>query len=409
VKAIDVLTVAAGTLGVVVTVFGAVLRRLPLSGPLAALATGATLGPLTGWVGLPPLDRWLDDLHLATRAVLGLSVMAVGLRYPFSQVRRHARRTLLLLSVGVPGMAAVGAAATWLVLGLGLGGSILLGSALSPTDPVLAASVVTGAEARRSVPRASRQLLSLESGANDGLALPVVLIAAAMAGTIGPGHAVAGALWQVVVAVVVGAATGLAGGCALRRAVGREDAEPPDVPLLPVPLGLLTLGLAGLAHADGVLAAFVAGLCVNAVIDDRLRSRLSPPTEAVTALLVLPLFLAVGAGLPWRGWVALGWRGPVLVVAVLLVRRLPILLALRRPLRLTVPDALYLGWFGPIGVSALFYLTFEGQRLNAVTEPMLAAGTLVVTGSTVVHSVTAAPLRHWYQRRNGAAGKAAAR
>ncbi|MBB6440003.1 NhaP-type Na+/H+ or K+/H+ antiporter [Streptomyces candidus] len=73
-----------------------------------------------------------------------------------------------------------------------------------------------------------------------------------------------------------------------------------------------------------------------------------------------------------------------------MLRRLPVLLILKRPLSLTWRDTVFLGWFGPLGVSALFYLTMEAHRLG--TNPVvLAGGTLVIAASTVVHGITTAP------------------
>ena len=72
---------------------------------------------------------------------------------------------------------------------------------------------------------------------------------------------------------------------------------------------------------------------------------------AACRLVVFSLF---GAALPWQQWFDLGWRGVAMVFAVLVLRRIPIVLLLKRPLKLRLPDALYLGWFGPVGVAALF-------------------------------------------------------
>jgi NhaP-type Na+/H+ or K+/H+ antiporter len=87
----------------------------------------------------------------------------------------------------------------------------------------------------------------------------------------------------------------------------------------------------------------------------------------------------------------------LLAVAVLLLRRLPVLLLLRRPLRLGWADAAYLGWFGPVGVSALFYLTLEADSM-ALPDTVLAAGTMIVVVSTLAHGLTAAPGRVLYRR-----------
>jgi NhaP-type Na+/H+ or K+/H+ antiporter len=94
-------------------------------------------------------------------------------------------------------------------------------------------------------------------------------------------------------------------------------------------------------------------------------------------------------------------------VTVLLLRRLPILLLLRRPLRLGWADAVHLGWFGPIGVSALFYLALEAERVGA-DPTVLAAGSLIVVVSTVVHGLTAAPGRVLYRRVTDREGSSAA-
>jgi NhaP-type Na+/H+ or K+/H+ antiporter len=89
------------------------------------------------------------------------------------------------------------------------------------------------------------------------------------------------------------------------------------------------------------------------------------------------------------------------VLGVLALRRLPVLLLLRRALGLGRTDAVFLGWFGPIGVSALFYLSLEAERL-AVEPEVLAAGSLVVAASTVVHGITSSPGRALFRRAAGA-------
>jgi sodium/hydrogen antiporter len=284
-----------------------------------------------------------------------------------------------------------------LTLGVGLGTAALLGAALCPTDPVLASSVVTGGPAEQDLPERDRQLLSLESGANDGLALPLVLIAVAIAGSEAMGAAVLESLWQVLGAVAVGVGCGWLGGRALQA--GEEHGSTDTGPrlLFTAVLALAVLGLSGLIHVDGILAVFVTGLAFNLVSTGSDRTDDAPIDEAVNRFLVLPLFLGLGAVLPWEAWADLGWRGPALAVAVLLLRRVPVVWLLRRPLGLGRADALFLGWFGPIGVSAVFYLVLEAERLR-LDPVVLAAGTLVVAASTVVHGVTSSPGRVLYTR-----------
>ncbi|MGY1634401.1 cation:proton antiporter [Geodermatophilus sp. SYSU D01186] len=400
---IDVVLALAGALGLVVAALSGRLRRWPVSEPVLALGLGVVIGPeLLGVVTPAPLTEDTTWLHTAARLLLAISVMAVALRYPVRDARARLRPVLLLLAVAMPVMAVVTAGLAAAILGVGLGAAALIGAALCPTDPVLASSVVTGEPAEEDLPARDRQVLSLESGANDGLALPLVLIAVAVAGAGSVGAALAESLWQVAGAVLLGVVLGWVGARALRA--GEEHGSTDTGPrlLFTAVLAFAVLGAAGLVHVDGILAVFVAGLAFNAAATGPDRTDDVPIDEAVNRFLVLPLFVALGVVLPWSAWVDLGWRGPALVLAVLLWRRLPVVLLLRRPLRLQRPDALFLGWFGPIGVSALFYLAMEAERLT-VDPVVLAAGSLVVVGSTVVHGVTSSPGRVLYRRASAVA------
>jgi NhaP-type Na+/H+ or K+/H+ antiporter len=385
---LDVILAFVGLLAVVIAALSERIRSLPLSAPLLALATGVVLGPeVTGLLDVASVVDRHAEFHDGTRILLAVSVMAVALRYPFADVRDQGPAAALLVAVAMAGMAALTAGVAALALGVSAGVALLLGAALCPTDPVLASSTVTGRSAEETLPARTRQLLSIESGANDGLALPLVLVAVAVAGAETVGDNSLEAVWQVVGATLVGVGAGWAGGRALRAGEEHGSTEPGPALLFTLVLALAVLGACGLLRVDGVLGVFVAGMAFNAVTTGTERGSAVPVDEAVNRFLVLPLFVLLGAALPWREWAELGWRGPALVLGVLLLRRLPVLLALRRPLRLSRADALYLGWFGPIGVSALFYLTLAAERL-AVDPAVLAAGTLVVAASTLVHGVT---------------------
>ncbi|MDQ3764183.1 MAG: cation:proton antiporter [Actinomycetota bacterium] len=404
---VDVLLACAGLLAIGVAPLSGRLRRLPLSEPVLGLLAGVLLGPaVLGVLRVPSPIEEPGWLHEAARILLAISVMAVALRYSIRDVRLRLRSVLLLLAVVMPVMAALTAGVAGVALGVGLGSAVLLGAALCPTDPVLASNVVTGKPAERDLPARNRQLLSLESGANDGLALPLVILAIAIASPVTVGTALTESLWQVGGAVVIGIAIGWFGGRALRAGEQHGAAEPGPMVFFTAVLALAVLGIARLAQTDGVLAVFVCGLAFNAVATGRQRGAELPIDEAVNRFLLLPLFVAFGAALPWQAWAELGWRGPLLVAGVLVLRRLPILLILRRPLALGWVDALYVGWFGPIGVSALFYLTLEAERLD-VDPVVLAAGTLVVAASTVVHGMTATPGRVLYRRATGQAARSA--
>lgn len=395
---LDLLLLVGGVLAIGVAAMSSRLRQLPVSEPLLGLLAGIVLGPeVAGLLDVAPLTEDSTWTHTASRLLLAISVMSIALRYPFGEVRTRWREVLLLLAVAMPAMALVTAGLSAALLGVGLGAAALLGAALCPTDPVLASNVVTGTPAEEDLPARDRQILSLESGANDGLALPLVLAAVAIAGPLTGGDAALESLWQVAGAVVVGVAFGWLAGRALRLGEEHGATDPGPLALFTAVLAFAVLGLSGIIAVDGILAVFVCGLAFNVVASGSDRTTDVPIDEAVNRFLVLPLFLAVGAALPWGAWADLGWQGPAFAAAVLLLRRLPVILLLRRPLRLAWPDAVHLGWFGPIGVSALFYLSMEEGRLVA-SSTVLAAGTLVVVASTVVHGVTSSPGRVLYRQ-----------
>jgi NhaP-type Na+/H+ or K+/H+ antiporter len=162
-------------------------------------------------------------------------------------------------------------------------------------------------------------------------------------------------------------------------------------------LALGTLGVGGLLHLDGILAVFVSGLVFNVVGTGSERAAEVPIDEAINRFAVLPLFVLLGASLPWQSWGELGWRGVALAVAILLLRRLPVVFSLRHPLRMATRDVAYLGWFGPVGVSALFYLTMEADRMK-IDDTVLAAGSLVLVASTIAFGVTGLAGRRLYAR-----------
>ena len=400
---LDLLLTVVGTLGLVVAALSQRLRQLPLSEPLIALTAGVVLGPeVLDIIDLPRVTSDHALIHEASRVLLAISVMGVALRYPFKAIRARWRGVVLLLAVAMPAMALVSTGLSMWILGTSFATALLIGTAVCPTDPVLASSVVTGKGAEDDLPAKDRELLSLESGANDGLALPLVLVAIAVAGALTGADAAAEIAWQVLGAIVLGVVAGVVGAKVLE--LGEEHGATEQGPILffTILLALLVLGVSGLLKLDGVLAAFTAGLAFNLVSSGAERRTEVAIDEVMNRFAVLPFFLVLGAMLPWHEWQELGWPVVLLAVAVLFLRRLPVVFALMRPLGLRVPDAAYLGWFGPVGVSALFYLTMEAERLG-VKPDVLAAGTLIVVASTVAHGLTSAPGRAAYRRTTAAA------
>lgn len=398
---LDVVLLAAGGVALVVGVLFRHLQTWSISPPLLGLTTGVLLGPhVIGTLSIPDVDD-AHVMHVAARLLLAVALMAIALRYPVEEVRERAGEVALLILVALPAMAGVVAAGGVWILGLPFGLAIVLGAALSPTDPVLASGIVTGEPAERDIPLRARQALSLESGVNDGLAMPLVILAIAWALNRPMASELGKAAYEVAAAVGVGVVAGLAAGWALRWAESHREIGPAVRSLYTLVLAAFLLGASDLVHANGLLTVFVAGLMHNHVVTGGDRESEVAVDEALNQFLVVPVFVLLGAVLPWDGWAELGWPAAGFVVVAILLRRMPIVLALRRPLCATWAHTVWLGWFGPIGVAAVFYLGHAEKQ--SVTDPRLwAAGTLVIAVSTVVHGLTAGPARLLYRHRRPA-------
>ena len=387
---VEVVVVVVAVLGLGVAALSSSIDRLPVSEPLLAVVAGVLVGPqVLGWVVLPALGGGSHELREVAVVLLAVSMMAIALRYPIGDVRRRAGSVGLLLGVLMPVMALASAGVAWAVLGptagLGAAAALLLGVAVCPTDPVLSSSVVTGGPAERDIAERTRQL---------------VVVAVAVAGPLTGGEAGLEVLRSVLGALALGVAAGWGAGRAVRLGEQHRDTSPAQAVLFTLVLALGVLSAAHLFDVGAVLAVFVTGLALNATwtSDDRVRALTID--EALNKYAVLPVFVLLGVALPWSAWAETGWALVLLVVGVLLLRRLPWLLALSPPLRLARRDALFLGWFGPIGVSAIYYLLEVGERVPG-SDLVVTAGTAVVVGSTLVHGLTGSPGRAAYARAEG--------
>jgi NhaP-type Na+/H+ or K+/H+ antiporter len=278
---------------------------------------------------------------------------------------------------------------------------VLIGAIVTPTDPVVASSIVAGGVAERNLPAKLRNAISAESGFNDGLALPFIALPVLVL-TEPPGEALTHwlthtILLEITAGAALAALMGYAAGKTLRWAEANETMERTSLLTISLALSLTVLGVTELLHLNGVLAAFVAGVVFNWAGSSDAKESQEDIQEAISRFFDLPIFVLLGMSLPWEGWLELGWKGPALVAAVLLLRRLPAVLALRpflSPLRGSTKDVLFLGWFGPIGAAALYYAAFALRETGI--EEVWVVGSLIICASVLVHGVTATPLTKLY-------------
>jgi NhaP-type Na+/H+ or K+/H+ antiporter len=374
-----------------------------LSEPLFALLAGVLIGPAVfGFLDLAALGDQEKILEGAALVTLAVALLGVALRLPVGYASGNRRLLAVLLGLVMPLMWIVCSLLVYLILGLPFWVSLLVGAILTPTDPVVASTIVTGGVAERHLPSRLRHAISAESGFNDGLALPFVALPALVL-TMPPGEALTHwlthtVLWEVLAGATLAALIGYVAGKTLGWAERKETMERTSLLTVSLALSLTVLGIAELLHLNGVLAAFVAGVVFSFAGSADAQERQEDIQEAITRFFTLPIFVLLGTALPWEAWLDLGWPGLLLAAAVLLLRRLPAVLALRPllgPLRGT-KDVLFLGWFGPVGAAALYYAAYALEETGV--EEAWTVGSLVIVASVVAHGITDTPLTKLYGR-----------
>lgn len=403
-EALDIpLAVAAGTVLALTLVSGWIKSHLWASEALVCLLVGMVLGQ--HGIGLLHVDPVANEGHLAfveqfTRLTLALSVMSAALSLPTGYITDNWRSLALILVPGTALMwfASAGIAMVWLGLPLML--ALLAGAIVTPTDPVLARSIISGRLAESCVPERTRNIITSESGINDGLALPLVLFPLllmdetkdAFSGSFGF------LAWEVVGALALGWLLGKATGWVFKAGRERGFAETKSLTATTFALAILALAGVSLLGADGILSVFVAGLVLNRAMKEEGQESHEHFQDAVDRSLTLPVFILLGVIAPIAAWIERGWPLALAALAIVLLRRLPlwiVMQALGRPYR-DWREALFAGWFGPIGVAALFYAAFAAKHgASPMVWPLIS---LIVVISVILHGVTATPLTRLYGR-----------
>ena len=400
------LNIALAVTGTVVVLIGLLsnpIKKSLLQEPTIATCVGIAVGPYSlGWLDMAEWGEENAILEQAARITLAIGLMGVALRLKKKSVRTLLRPVGWLLTLGMIGMwLASSALAGWL-LGLPLWAALLLGAVVTPTDPVVASSIVTGKFAKAHIPLRLRDTISFEAGANDGLAYLFVMLGILMLEH-PPGEALSrwmieSVLVGVLGAAVIGCVVGYGAAKLLTFAERRKIVENASLLGYTVAFSLFTLGAAKLLGADALISVFLAGLIFNLSIDEREEQEEQNIQEAVAKLFTLPMFVLFGIALPLGEWVRLGWPLLGLAALIILLRRPPVVALLFPALRpwLDLRDQAYLGWFGPIGIAAVYYAALARGHVD---DPLIwhAASALIFT-SILVHGVTAAPLTRLYGR-----------
>lgn len=406
---INVVLTLVTSVVIVFCLFSVLLQRLSLPGPTICLAFGVLVGPFAldlirlDDFGLPPSTL----LEQAARITLAMSLSGIALRLPHGYWRRNIRWVAVIIGLGMAAMLLAAAGVLWAGLQVPLLVALLFAAIITPTDPVVTTPIVTGPVAEERIPQRLRHNLSAESGINDGLGhvfvmlMVLLLTSPATAG----GDFAAVLLWEVIGGSVFGMILGFLMGHLFIRVKKRGLMDESSYLVFLLPFSLFLLGSAALLNAEGLLAVFLGSAVFGQVIPQRDEDEEDKIDDAVNQLLLLPVFVLLGAALPLDRWVQEGWLVAAVIVVAVFARRLVALWGLR-PLLKPLHDrseTLFLSWFGPIGISALYYTLVAQDHTG--NQDLFVWVTVAITASVLIHGASTAPLSRWlklHERRGKA-------
>jgi NhaP-type Na+/H+ or K+/H+ antiporter len=297
-----------------------------------------------------------------------------------------------MLVIGLPLTIALGTlVALWLNPTSGFAVALLTAAVLTPTDAALGQSVVSNPE----VPDHLSQTINVESGLNDGLVLPFVLLGAVLASSVG-GAQTDGLALEAATEIVLGPLAGIAVGWVAAKAMdwaqNRDLMQEAAGAVVFLVTAFAAYGFAVTIHGNGFIAAFVAGMVFGNTYRHDIHF-ISEFMEGAGQLLTMAAFLVFGAFLLPDGLAHAGPNTIILALVFLtLVRVLPIFVSLTRS-GLPAREKLFLGWFGPRGLaSILFTLLMMDQFDFPNEEELLACVSLTVGLSILLHGLSSTPL-----------------
>ncbi|KAI8343119.1 Sodium/hydrogen exchanger family-domain-containing protein [Chlamydoabsidia padenii] len=414
---VETISIVYSILGAFILIYGlcslVVKERLYLSEAMVAVTIGIIFGPVcANFINV--MDWGGDEVELSrqfSRLAIGIQVMAAGVTLPKAYLRKELKSMVVMLFPVMITMWLVGGFCVWIIIPkVNYLESLIISACFTPTDPVLANSIVQGKFAEKRVPLHVRNLILAESGANDGLGFPFLYLATYLI-QMPIGDAVGKwayyiLAYEIFFSIFIGFLVGFAARKLLKMAEKKSLIDKESFLVYAIALSLFLMGTVSLIGSDDLLACFIAGNSFT--WDDWFRKETENAhmAEVVDLLLNLSIFVYIGATVPFADFQNTQleltvWRLVVLAILVLLFRRLPIVLALYKlvPALRTWREAIFCGWFGPIGVGALFYYTeavrnFEVDGPQAHVRSVLAPIVyFMILASVYIHGFTI-PLFH---------------
>lgn len=378
---------------VILFLFSCISRRIeatPITAPMVFLTAGLLLGPAGA-----------DIISFQTESGFILLIAEIALVFTlFSDASRIGMRGVKdsgtlpprLLGIGLPLTILTGLIAAIVVFpGLGFVGAGILATLLAPTDAALGEAIVTN----RKVPLRIRQALNVEAGLNDGAVIPVLTILVTItivgAEAYSAGYWIVSAAVQIILAVCVGIAVGLAGGWIIDRAEEKRWMEGTYTWISLMALAITAWILADILGSSGFIAAFIAGLAIG-TRHQRLITTLVDFTTAQGRILGHLVFFTLGVG---SSLLVDHFSMRIAAYAVLsltIIRFLPVAIAMIGT-GLKRNTVLFLGWFGPRGLASivLLFTVMEEMEGYPGMETITAAAITTVILSVFAHGMSTGP------------------
>ncbi|WP_433303302.1 cation:proton antiporter [Actinoplanes sp. CA-030573] len=395
------------TAGVILIAYAATSARLDRLGVTSAIVF-VSAGLAVGGAGWFDVGAASEVAQRVTEVALVLLLFSDSARLDLRALRDHLAWPSRLLLIGLPLTMLLGIGAGLLLFpGLGLAGAFLLSTMLCSTDAALGQRVVEDP----AVPARVRQALDVESGLNDGLAVPFFLVALdislATLDSAVPSAVFHNAAEQIGWGLVAGIGTGVLAGLVFRRSERAGWLHGQWVQLFTIAAALTGYAAAATLGGSGFIAAFVGGMAFGHVSREH-GLRATAFTEETGNLLAAVTWIGFGAVAVRTVWPEIGWR--VLAYALLsltVVRMVPVAVAFTRS-GARWPTVAFAGWFGPRGLASVVFGLIALEHGIPDEETILATVVVTVALSVLLHGLTALPLvaayRRWYDGAGPRAG-----
>lgn len=376
--------------------FSRLAERNSVTGPMFFVTVGVMGSPL--FLGLLEVSPGVGPVKLVAELALMLILFTDASLIDMKKMRDAPRIPARLLLVGLPLTMLAGIALGMLMFDSApLAAIVMMALILSPTDAALGQAVVKSEH----VPVRIRQSISVESGLNDGIALPPIFVCFALLGA-EAGHHDNGWLGFVVKQLTLGPLVGLAvgwiGGRLIQAMSDRGWMEETFQRLSALPLAILAYAFAESVSGNGFIAAFVAGLGLTlGASSANIRHRIQEFAETEGTQLILVVFLLFGITMVPQAAPFWGWTEIVYALASLtVIRMVPVAISLTGA-KLDWPTIAFIAWFGPRGIASVLYLLLAVATLGfAGYEQLMSVIVLTVIISVYAHGISAMPFARLY-------------